>query len=120
MLKDTSYSSDINRYFGDKSFICGLMESELLMMNKLTQKRIDAYDIGDGLVLLNVITKNEQGKMHQIDTYIGIESNGFVCVGNARELDAPGAIFSYKSYVRMQETNLTVLKDIFETNTGVK
>ena len=41
------------------------------------------YDIGEGLVLMNVITKNENGKMHQITTYIGIEGNGFVCVGNS-------------------------------------
>lgn len=51
-------------------------------MKKYTQKRIDMYDIGDGLTLMNVIDKNEAGKMHQITTYIGIEGNGFVCVGN--------------------------------------
>lgn len=78
------------------------------------------YDIGDDLMLMNVITKNERGKIHQITTYIGIEGNGFVCVGNANELDAPGTVFSYQSYVRMQRTNLPLLKDIFETNTGVK
>ena len=53
-------------------------------------------------------------------TYIGIEGNGFVCVGNANDLDAPGAIFSYQSYVREQQAMLPVLIDIFETNTGVK
>ena len=53
-------------------------------------------------------------------TYIGIEGNGFVCVGNANDLDAPGAIFSYQSYVREQEAMLPFLIDIFETNTGVK
>ena len=59
-------------------------------------------------------------KMHHITTYIGIEGNGFVCVGNANDLDAPGAIFSYQSYVREQEAMLPFLIDIFETNTGVK
>lgn len=88
-------------------------------MKKQTQKRIDIYDIGDNLVLMNVITKNESGKMHQITTYIGIEGNGFVCVGNANDLDAPGTMFSYQSYVRMQQANLPLLKDIFETNTAV-
>lgn len=88
-------------------------------MKKQTQKRIDIYDIGDNLVLMNVITKNESGKMHQITTYIGIEGNGFVCVGNANDLDAPGTMFSYQSYVRMQQANLPLLRDIFETNTGV-
>ena len=43
-------------------------------MKKLSQKRIDVYDIGDGLTLMNVINKNENGKMHQITTYIGIDS----------------------------------------------
>ena len=89
-------------------------------MKKIVQKRIDLYDIGDGLTLMNVTNKNENGKMHQITTYIGIEGNGFVCVGNANELDAPGAIFSYQSYVRKQEAMLPVLIDIFQTNTGVK
>lgn len=69
-------------------------------MNKPSQKRIDMYDIGDGLTLMNVINKNENGKMHQITTYIGIEGNGFACVGNANDLDAPGTIFSYQPYVR--------------------
>lgn len=89
-------------------------------IKKLSQNRIEMYDIGDGLNLMNVISKNENGKMHQITTYIGIEGNGFVCVGNAKDLDAPGAIFSYQSYIRTQESMLPVLIDIFETNTGVK
>nr|DAN09424.1 MAG TPA: hypothetical protein [Caudoviricetes sp.] len=42
-----------------------------------------------------------------------------VCVGNANDLDAPGTIFSYQSYVR-EQAMITVLIDIFETNTGVK
>lgn len=69
-------------------------------MKKESKKRIDLYDIGDGLTLMNLIEKNDSGKMHHITTYIGIEGNGFVCVGNANDLDAPGAIFSYQSYVR--------------------
>ena len=89
-------------------------------MKKLSQKRIDVYDIGDGLTLMNVINKNENGKMHQITTYIGIEGNGFVCVGNENDLDATGTIFSYQSYVREQQAMIPVLIDIFETNTGVK
>lgn len=69
---------------------------------------------------MNVINKNENGKVHQVTTYIGIEGNGFVCVVNANDLDASGAIFGYQSYVREQQTMLPVLIDIFETNTGVK
>lgn len=78
------------------------------------------YDIGDGLTLMNVIIKNDNGKMHQITTYIGIDGNGFVCVGNANDLDASGTFFSYRSFVSEQEMMLPVLIDIFETNTGVK
>ena len=33
-------------------------------MKKQSQKRIDMYDIGEGLVLMNVITQNGSGKMH--------------------------------------------------------
>ena len=58
--------------------------------------------------------------MHAAGFETKVEGNGFVCVGNANELDAPGAIFSYQSYVREQEAMLPVLIDIFETNTGVK
>ena len=89
-------------------------------MRKDTSKRADMYDIGDGLTLMNVITKNENGQMHQITTYIGIAGNGFICVGNANDLDAPGVLFSYSSYVKEQKMMLPVLIDIFETNTGVK
>lgn len=89
-------------------------------MKKESKKRIDMYDIGEGLTLMNVIEKNDSGKMRHITTYIEIEGNGFVCVGKADDLDTPGAFFSYQSYVRMQEANLPVLIDIFETNTGVK
>ena len=89
-------------------------------MRKDTSKRVDMYDIGDELTLMNVITKNSSGRMHQITTYIRIAGNGFVCIGNANDLDEPGVIFSYRSYVREQEMMLPVLIDIFETNTGVK
>ena len=89
-------------------------------MRKNISKRVDMYDIGDELTLMNVITKNSNGQMHQITTYIGIAGNGFVCVGNANDLDEPGVIFSYRSFVREQEMMLPVLIDIFETNTGVK
>ncbi len=89
-------------------------------MKKLTQRRVDLYDIGDDLVLMNVLNKNDNGKPHDITTYIGIEGNGFVCVGHANDLDKPGVIFSYQSYVRMQQANLPILKEIFESNTGVK
>lgn len=56
-------------------------------MKKLSQKRIDMYDIGDGRILMNVINKNEDGKMHRITTYIGIEGNEYRCkIINAEDL----------------------------------
>ena len=88
-------------------------------MKKDSQKRIDMYNIGEGLTLMNVITKNENGKMHQITTYIGIDGNGFVCVGNANDLDTPGSLFNYREFVRIQEVTLPMLKDIFRSNTGI-
>ena len=89
-------------------------------MKKYAQKRIDMYDIGNDLTLMNVINKNENGKLHQITTYIGIEGHGFVCAGNANDQDAPETIFSYQTYVREREAMLPVLRYIFETNIGVK
>ncbi|MGN0401440.1 MAG: hypothetical protein ACI4HQ_04150 [Acetatifactor sp.] len=47
-------------------------------MKKESKKRIDLYDIGDGLTLMNVIEKNDSGKMRHITTYIGIEGKYLV------------------------------------------
>ena len=83
---------------------------------QVAQRRVDLYDIGDGLTLMNIILKNEYGKMREVHTYIGAEGNGFSCVGYTEGLDQPGVIFSYASYVRMMEANLTTLLDIFFSN----
>ncbi len=87
-------------------------------MKKYTasQRRADLYDIGDGLTLMNIISKNSEGKMQSIDTYIGAEGNGFSCVAHTEDLDGSGVIFSYAQYVRMLEANLHSLIDIFFTN----
>ena len=85
---------------------------------KASQRRVDMFDIGDGFTLMNVILKNDEGKMQEIHNYIGLDGNGFACVGHARGLDEPGVIFSYADYVRTLEANLPVLMEIFETNTG--
>ena len=63
-------------------------------------RRTDYYDFGHGLTLMNVLSKTEDGKLDRIDTYIGAEGNEFVCVGCAKDLSAPGVIFSYGEYVR--------------------
>jgi len=44
------------------------VSERICRMKKKTQIRVDMYDIGDGLTLMNVINKNETGKMHQITT----------------------------------------------------
>ena len=54
---------------------------------------------------MNVLFKTEDGKLDRIDTYIGVEGNEFVCVGCAKDLSAPGVIFSYGEYVRFQRAN---------------
>ncbi|MGN0276691.1 MAG: hypothetical protein ACI4CZ_05805 [Hominisplanchenecus sp.] len=83
---------------------------------KATERKVDLYDIGDGLTLMNVILKNQDGRMMSIDTYIGAERNGFSCVGHTEGLDEPGVIFSYARYVRMIEANLSHYLDVFFTN----
>lgn len=76
-------------------------------MEKIHSKlrRTDYYDFGHGLTLMNVLFKTEDGKLDRIDTYIGVEGNEFVCVGCAKDLSAPGVIFSYGEYVRFQRAN---------------
>ncbi len=83
---------------------------------KSNERRIDLYDIGNGLTLMNIILKNQNGQMESIDTYIGIENNGFSCVGHTEGLDEPGVIFSYAQYVRMIEANLPCYINIFYSN----
>ena len=79
-------------------------------MEKIHSKlrRTDYYDFGHGLTLMNVLFKTEDGKLDRIDTYIGVEGNEFVCVGCAKDLSAPGVIFSYGEYVDALELNCVV------------
>ena len=44
---------------------------------KASERRVDLYDIGDGLTLMNIILKNDEGKMQEVHSYIGQEGNGF-------------------------------------------
>ena len=83
---------------------------------KASECKVDLYDIGDGLTLMNVIPKNQDGKMMAIDTYIGAERNGLSCVGHTEDLDEPGVIFSYAGYVRMIEANLPHYLEAFFAN----
>ena len=45
------------------------------MMKKYTaaERKVDLYDIGDGLTLMNIVIKNEAGKTKAVYTYIGYE-----------------------------------------------
>lgn len=87
-------------------------------MKKYTAKvkRVDYYDIGNGLKLMNILTKNEDGKLERIDTYIGTQEEGFSRVGVVQGLSQPGTIFSYSGYVRMMEYNLDMYLQIYEGN----
>ena len=87
-------------------------------MEKIHSKlrRTDYYDFGHGLTLMNVLSKTEDGKLDRIDTYIGVEGNEFVCVGCAKDLSAPGVIFSYGEYVRFQRANKAIYLDFFKQN----
>lgn len=89
-------------------------------MKKMSKRRVDMYELENGLTLMNVIDKNENGKIHSVTTYIGIDGGGFFNVENAHDLDAFGSRFSYSAFVRMQHDYLPTLVDVFERNTGIK
>jgi hypothetical protein len=38
---------------------------------KASERRVDLYDIGDGLTLMNIILKNDEGKMQEVHSNIG-------------------------------------------------
>ena len=59
---------------------------------KASERKVDLYDIGDGLTLMNIILKNEDGKMRSIDTYIGTDRNGFSCVGHTVHSAEPSGL----------------------------
>lgn len=44
------------------------IEERFSMITDCLQSGLTMYDIGDGLTLMNVINKNETGKMHQVTT----------------------------------------------------
>lgn len=52
----------------------------------------------------------------QVDTYIGIEGEGFSQVAHADDLDQPGVIFSYSSHVKTLKANVAFLIDMFVGN----
>ena len=50
-------------------------------IRKFTTKKIDSYDIGRGLRLINIKHYNAEGKLDSVETYIAADGNGFSCVG---------------------------------------
>lgn len=80
---------------------------------KSSERKVDMYDIGDGLTLMNIIEKNKNGQMKSIDTYIGAERDGFRCVGHTEGLDQPGVIFSYSKYIKLIQANLQRYLNIY-------
>ena len=90
-------------------------------MTKNKLKKVDIYDIGDGLELLNVCIKNEEGKLERIDTFIGNhDRQEYISVGTATDLSAPGTVFSYASYVKMQGMNIKIYKEFYRDNLNGK
>ncbi len=71
-------------------------------MTKSKAQKVDIYDIGDGLELLNVCVRNADDQLDHIATCIGrYDSTEYISVGNAKGLAEPGAIFSYSSFPRL-------------------
>lgn len=87
-------------------------------MKKYTsgEKKTDLYDIGEGLTLMNILSKNGEGKLERIDTYIGVESDGFAKVGQTEGLSEPGVLFHYSDYVKMISANRDTFVQAFLTN----
>ena len=87
-------------------------------MEKILSKlrKTDYYDFGHGLTLMNILYKTEEGKLDRIETYLGVETNEFVCVGGAKGLSEPGVLFSYAEYTRFQRANSAAYLDIFKKN----
>lgn len=83
---------------------------------KPAEKKSDLYDIGDGLILLNIQTKNAEGVLDRVDTYLGMDGIGFCPVGVVEKISSPGYIFSYQSFVRMQSGLVEEYKRIFWDN----
>ena len=80
---------------------------------KSTERKVDLYDIGEGLTLMNIIKKNQNGQISAVDTYIGTDRDGFSCVGHAEGLDEPGVQFSYDKYVKVIQRNMQYYLNVY-------
>ena len=84
-----------------------------MFKSKSSERKVDMFDISDGLTLMNIIEKNKNGHIKSVDTYIGSERDHFYCVGHADGLDQPGVIFSYSKYVKLIQINLQRYLNIY-------
>ncbi len=84
---------------------------------KSSEKKVDIYDIGDGLELINVVTKNDTGDIVRVDTFIGSSKRDeYVSVGRAEGLSGAGVIFSYSQYVKQMRDFLPMYLEMYENN----
>ena len=89
-----------------------------MFKSKSSERKVDMFDISDGLTLMNIIKENHDGQIQSVDTYIGAEMDGFCCVGHVEELDQPGVIFSYSKYVKLIQANLQRYLNIYYIQNG--
>ncbi len=86
-----------------------------------TEKKVHIYAIkdkdGKSLDLMNVLVYKNQ-VLDRVSTFIGYHNRGeYICVGNAEDLSAPGAVFSYSGYVRQQrEYLLPMYLEVYHSN----
>ena len=86
---------------------------EIVIQYKNSERKVDMYDIGDGLTLMNIIDKNQNGQIKSVDTYIGMERDRFYCVGHVEGLDQPGVQFDYSKYIKLIQANLQRYLNIY-------
>ena len=54
--------------------------AETVIIYKDSERKVDMFDIGDGLTLMNIIDKNQNRQIKSVDTYIGAKRERFYCV----------------------------------------
>ncbi len=88
---------------------------------KSSERRVDLYDIGDGMLLMNVVSKNDAGKIESIYMYVGYDDGTeFLRVGIAEDLASFGSRFNYAAFMRGVNQRLGLYKSVFESNLAGK
>ena len=60
---------------------------------KSLERKVDMYDIGDGLTLMNIIQENQDGQIQSVDTYIGAEKGWILLCWSCRRIRPTGSDF---------------------------